>query len=68
MTTPTRIVILGGGFEGAAVARRLEQLFCHDAAVEITLVDREKFSLFTPLLPEVPSGALEPKHVVSPPR
>jgi NADH:quinone reductase (non-electrogenic) len=66
MTTPTRIVILGGWFGGAAVARRLEQLFRENEAVEITLVDRENFSLFTPLLPEVPSGALEPKHVVSP--
>ncbi len=66
MTTPARIVILGGGFGGTAVARRLEQLFPQDTAVEITLVDRENFSLFTPLLPEVPSGALEPKHVVSP--
>ncbi|MBI2219510.1 MAG: FAD-dependent oxidoreductase [Candidatus Rokubacteria bacterium] len=54
-----RIVILGGGFAGTAVARRLEQIFGADAAVEITLVDRENFSLFTPLLPEVPSGAIE---------
>lgn len=61
-----RIVILGGGFAGTAVARRLEQMFGADAAVEITLVDRENFSLFTPLLPEVPSGAIEAKHVVSP--
>lgn len=66
MTQPTRIVILGGGFAGTAVARQLERLVGADASVEITLVDRENFSLFTPLLPEVPSGALEPKHVVSP--
>lgn len=62
----TRIVILGGGFAGTAVARRLEQLFPRDASVEIALVDRENFSLFTPLLPEVPSGTIEPKHIVSP--
>ncbi len=66
MAEPTRIVILGGGFAGTAVARRLERLVGRDRSVEITLVDRENFSLFTPLLPEVPSGALEPKHVVSP--
>jgi NADH dehydrogenase len=66
MAEPRRVVILGGGFGGSAVARRLEQLFRRDARVEITLVDRENFSLFTPLLPEVPSGALEPKHIVSP--
>lgn len=66
MTEPARILILGGGFGGTAVARRLEQIFRRDSRVETTLVDRENFSLFTPLLPEVPSGALEPKHVVSP--
>jgi NADH dehydrogenase len=65
-TEPTRIVILGGGFAGTTTALRLEQLFARDASVEIVLVDAENFSLFTPLLPEVPSGSIEPKHIVSP--
>lgn len=63
---PVRVVVLGGGFAGATVARRLEQLFRSGEGIEITLVDRENFSLFTPLLAEVPSGALEPRHIVSP--
>jgi NADH:ubiquinone reductase (H+-translocating) len=62
----TRIVILGGGFAGTATALRLEQLLRRDPAVEITLVDSENFSLFTPLLPEVPSGSIEAKHIVFP--
>src|SRR5262245_33344562 len=62
----TRIVIVGGGFGGAAVAARLERLFRREREVEIVLFDRENFSVFTPLLPEVPSGALEAKHIVSP--
>src|SRR5262245_30933602 len=66
MTEPTRIVILGGGFAGTATALRLEQLFRPNSGVEITLVDSENFSLFTPLLPEVPSGSIEAKHIVSP--
>lgn len=66
MGEPTRIVILGGGFAGIAVATRLEQIFRRDPGVEVALVDRENFFLFTPLLPEVPSGALEPKHIVAP--
>ncbi len=63
---PTRIVVLGGGFAGATVARELEKIFHSRSDLEITLVDQENYSLFTPLLPEVPSGALEPKHIVSP--
>jgi len=61
-----RVVIVGGGFGGAAVAARLERIFRKDRDVEIVLFDRENFSVFTPLLPEVPSGALEAKHIVSP--
>jgi len=63
---PKRIVIVGGGFGGAAVAARLEHLFRRDPDMELVLFDRENFSVFTPLLPEIPSGALEPKHIVSP--
>ena len=61
-----RIVIVGGGFAGTAVADRLERILGNDRDVEICLFDRENFSVFTPLLPEVPSGALEAKHIVSP--
>ncbi|MBV8639053.1 MAG: FAD-dependent oxidoreductase [Candidatus Eremiobacteraeota bacterium] len=62
---PPRIVILGGGFGGITVARRLEaRLQPHEA--EIVLVSRENFSLFTPMLPEVSSGELEVRDVVTP--
>ncbi|MGE5691405.1 MAG: NAD(P)/FAD-dependent oxidoreductase [Pseudomonadota bacterium] len=52
-------LILGGGFAGAYVARLLGR----DGA---TIVSRENFMLYTPILPEAASGTLEPRHVVVP--
>ena len=59
------IVIVGGGFAGIAVARRLERRLRPDEA-EIVLLSRENYTLFTPMLPEVTSGELEVRHVVTP--
>jgi NADH dehydrogenase len=53
------ILVVGGGFAGAYVARLLDKRGC-------TIVSRENFMLFTPLLPEAASGTLEPRHVVVP--
>lgn len=61
------IVILGGGFAGIAVARELERRMT-PGEITITLISRENFSLFTPMLPEVSSGALDTRHVVTPVR
>jgi NADH dehydrogenase len=66
MDPTTRIVIIGGGFAGTSIALRLERIFRRDESVEITLIDAENFFTFTPLLPEVPSGSIQPKHIVFP--
>jgi len=58
-------VILGGGFAGIAVARRLERRLWRNEA-SVVLISRENFSLFTPMLPEVSSGALDVRHIVTP--
>jgi len=63
----TRIVVLGGGFAGVAVAQRLEKKLRPDEA-EISIVSRDNFTLFTPMLPEVSSGGLEPRHIATPVR
>jgi NADH dehydrogenase len=66
MNDKQRIVIVGGGFAGTAIALRLEKLFRRDKSIEISLIDAENFFTFTPLLPEVPSGSIQPKHIVFP--
>ena len=63
---PHRVLILGGGFAGIQTAQVLEQRLRRRTDVEIWVVSRENFMLFTPLLPEVCSGVLEPRHVVMP--
>ncbi|MGB0119474.1 MAG: NAD(P)/FAD-dependent oxidoreductase [Solirubrobacterales bacterium] len=59
------IVIVGGGFAGAQVARSLEKLLPRQSA-RLSLVNDVNFLLYTPLLPEAAAGTLEPRHVVTP--
>lgn len=63
---PTRIVILGGGFGGLAVAQELERRVGDASSVEITLVNRENFFLFTPMLHEVAASDLDLATIVNP--
>jgi NADH dehydrogenase len=62
-----RILILGGGFAAITAARKLEKLLRPGEAI-VELVSRENFSVFTPMLPEVSSGGLEPRHISTPVR
>jgi NADH dehydrogenase len=52
-------LILGGGFGGAYVARLLGKRGA-------TIVSPDSAMLYTPVLPEVAAGALEPRHAVVP--
>jgi NADH dehydrogenase len=61
------ILILGAGFAGIAVARGLERTL-RPAEAQITVVGRDNFTLFTPMLPEVFAGGLETRHIVTPVR
>jgi NADH:quinone reductase (non-electrogenic) len=61
-----RVLILGGGFAGVTTAQALERRLAGRRDVEVWLVSSDNFLLFTPLLPEVCSGILEPRHVVAP--
>lgn len=61
----TRIVILGGGFGGMAAATHFEAYCRRHPEVDVTLVSDSNYSLFTPMLAEVASGALEAQHISS---
>jgi NADH dehydrogenase FAD-containing subunit len=63
-----RILILGGGFAGIQVLMQLQEAFQNDIGVDLTLVSRDNFFLFTPMLPEVSSGMIETRNIVTPVR
>ena len=60
-----RIVIVGGGFAGLHLVRHLERQLRRGEA-DVTLVDRNNFHLFTPLLYQVATGELPPHAVAYP--
>jgi NADH dehydrogenase len=62
----TQIVILGAGFGGLFAALELERRLRRTRDVSIRLLDARNFHLFSPMLHEVTSGIIEPRHVVWP--
>lgn len=66
MNAKHKIVIVGGGFAGLYTALELEKIFPPGPDVEITLVNRENFFLFTPMLHEVAAGDLDLTNIVNP--
>ena len=60
-----RILILGGGFAGVECCLGLESYFKNNKGIEITLVSEDNFLLFTPMLPQVASGTIETRHIVT---
>ncbi|MDF0682368.1 MAG: NAD(P)/FAD-dependent oxidoreductase [Candidatus Nitrosocosmicus sp.] len=65
-TVHKHIVILGGGFSGIGVLKNLQNKFAHNNDVQITLISKNNFLLFTPMLPEIVSGSIETRHIVTP--
>jgi NADH dehydrogenase len=61
MDDRNRVVVVGGGFGGLQAVRKLR-----GAAVDVTLVDRQNFHLFQPLVYQVATGALSAAEVAAP--
>jgi NADH dehydrogenase len=62
----TRVLILGGGFGGIYAALRFEKALVGNPIFEVTLVNRENFFLFTPMLHEVAASDLDMTDIVNP--
>lgn len=58
-----RVIVVGAGFGGLTVVRRLKR-----APVDVLLLDRNNYHLFTPLLYEVASSLLNPSEIAQPVR
>jgi len=59
-----RIVVLGAGFGGLQATIELDRLFRREPDKEILLVGDQNFFLFTPLLPQIASSYINPRHIV----
>jgi len=68
-TTPTRILILGGGFGGVYTAQALEKILKRElkrGEVQIGLVSRDNYLTFQPMLPEVVAGSIGILDTIAP--
>src|SRR5437764_774413 len=60
-TTLKRIVIIGGGFGGMELTKKLD-----DKKFQVVLIDKHNYFTFQPLLYQVATGGLEPDSVAYP--
>jgi len=66
VTSSRRVLILGDGFGGIYAALELERILARRTGLEVTLVTRDNFFLFTPMLHEVAASDLELSTIVNP--
>jgi len=61
-----KILILGGGYAGVGVLRKVQERFESGVHVSISLVSEDNFFLHTPMLPEMATGTIEARHIATP--
>ena len=59
-----RIVVIGAGFGGLQATVALAKLCQRAPDMEILLISDENFFMFTPLLPQIVSSYIDPRHIV----
>ncbi len=60
-TSFPRVVIIGGGFAGVALAKKLSK-----QELQVVLIDKHNYHTFQPLLYQVSTGGLEPDSIAYP--
>lgn len=60
-TDKKRVVVIGGGFAGISLAKRLK-----DLDVQLVLLDKQNYHTFQPLLYQVSTSGLEPDSIAYP--
>lgn len=61
-----KILILGGGYAGIGVLNKIQKTFENNVDISIELVSESNFFLHTPMLPEMATGTIEPRHIATP--
>jgi NADH dehydrogenase len=61
ITSYPRVVIIGGGFAGISLAKKLSK-----QEVQVVLLDKHNYHTFQPLLYQVSTGGLEPDSIAYP--
>ena len=61
-----KIVIVGGGFGGIYTIKNLHKIFHNKNEISITLINKNNYFLFTPLLHEIATGNINPENVIEP--
>ena len=61
-----RVMIIGGGFGGIYAALRLEKLLKRRSDIEVILITRDNYFLFTPMLHEVAAAELGVDTIINP--
>ena len=61
-----KILIIGGGYAGVGVLNKIQKQFQDNVDVSIYIISENNFFLHTPMLPELSTGTIEPRHIATP--